>query len=75
MTVCWKNLHYAQELQKQAHNKGVKPRTYALGHIVWLNSKYIKIKQNWKLEAKSFGPFRMLHPVRKQVYKPKLPKQ
>ena len=25
MIVCQENLHYAQELQKQAHNKGVKP--------------------------------------------------
>ena len=30
MIVCRENLHHAQELQKQAHNKGVKPRSYAL---------------------------------------------
>ena len=29
MTVCRENLYHAQELQKQAYNKGVKPRSYA----------------------------------------------
>ena len=57
MTVCRENLHHAQELQKQAHNKGVKPRSYAPGDKVWLNSKYIKTKRNRKLEAKFFRPF------------------
>ena len=27
------------------------------------------------MEAKFFGPFRMLHPVGKQAYKPELPKK
>ena len=27
MTVCHENLYHTQELQKQAHNKGVKPRS------------------------------------------------
>ena len=67
--VCRKNLHHAQELQKRAHNKNVKPKSYAFGDKVWLNSKYIKTKQNRKLEAKFFGPFRVLHLVEKQVYK------
>ena len=44
MTVCHENLHHAQELQKQAHDKGVKPRSYAFSNKVWLNSKYIKTK-------------------------------
>ena len=57
MTVCRKNLQHAQDLQKQAHDKGTKPRSYGPGDKVWLNSKYIKTKQNWKLEAKFFGPF------------------
>ena len=65
MTVCWKNFYHAQKLQKQAHNKGVKPRNYAPSDKVWLNSKYIKTKQNRKLEAKFFGPFWVLHPVGK----------
>ena len=38
MIVYWENLHHAQELQKQAHNKGVKPQSYAPGNKVWLNS-------------------------------------
>ena len=73
--VCRKNPHYAQELQKQAYNKGVKLRGYALGEKIWLNSKYIKTKRNRKLEAKFFGPFRVLHPVEKQTYMSKLPKK
>ena len=38
MTVCRENLHNTQELEKQAHNKGVKPRSYASSDKVWLNS-------------------------------------
>ncbi len=75
MAVCRENFQYAQELQKQYHNKYAKPRSYALGDKVWLNSKYIKTKRNWKLEAKFFGPFRVLHPVGKQAYKIELPKK
>ncbi len=30
MTVCRETLHHAQELQKRADDKGVKPRSYAL---------------------------------------------
>ena len=73
--VCQKNPHNAQELQKQAHNKGVKPRSYAPSEKVWLNNKYIKTKRNRKLEIKFFGPFRVLHPVEKQAYKLELPKK
>ena len=73
--VCRKNLYHAQELQKRAHNKGVKPRSYASGDKVWLNSKYIKTKQNRKLEAKFFGPFRVFHPVGKQADKLELPRK
>ena len=75
MIVCRENLHHAQELQKRAHDKGVKPRSYAPGDKVWLNSKYIKTKRNRKLEAKFFGPFRVLHPVGKQAYKLELPRK
>ena len=74
MIVCQKNLYYAQELEKQANNKGVKSWSYAPGKKVWLNSKYIKIKHNQKLEAKFFGPFQVLHSVEKQAYKLKLSK-
>ena len=65
MIVWWDNLHHAQELQKRAHDKEVKPRSYALGKKLWLNSKYIKIKHKWKLEAKFFGPLQLLYPVGK----------
>ena len=75
MTVCQENLHHAQELQKQAHNKGVKPKSYASDDKVWLNNKYLKTKQNRKLEAKFFRPVRVLHPVGKQAYKLKLPRK
>ena len=75
MAVCRKNLQHAQDLQKRANNKGTKPRSYASGDKVWLNSKYIKTKWNRKLEAKFFGPFRVLHPVGKQVYKLELPRK
>ena len=67
--VCRENLYYAQKLQKRAHNKGVKPKSYAPGGKVWLNSKYIKTKRNQKLKAKFFEPLWVLHPVRKQAYK------
>ena len=40
-----------------------------------MNSRYIKTKCNRKLEAKFFGPFRVLHPVGKQAYKLELPKK
>lgn len=52
MTSCYKNLQYVQDLEKQAHDKNIKSRSYALGNQIWLNAMYIKIKQNWKLETK-----------------------
>ena len=69
IVVYCKNLYHVQELPKRAHNKGVKPRNYAPGKKIWLNSKYIKTKQNIKLKAKFFGPFRVLHLAGKQAYK------
>ena len=75
MTVCQQNLYYAQELQKQAHNKFVKPRSYASGDKVWLSSNHLKTKRNCKLEAKFLGPFQVLHPISKQAYKLELPKK
>ena len=54
MTICQEKLYYAYKLWKQAYNKGIKPRSYALSNNIWLNSKYIKTKQNQKLEAKHF---------------------
>ena len=72
-SVCRKNLQHAQELQKRYHDKYAKPGSYAPGDKVCLNSKYIKTKQNCKLEFKFFGSFRVLHPVGKQAYKLELP--
>ena len=69
------NLYHAQEIQKQAHNKRVKPQSYAPGEKIWLNSKYLKTKRNCKLEAKFLGFFWVLHPVGKQAYKLELPKK
>ena len=75
MIVCQQNLHHAQELQKRAHNKGVKPQSYASDDKVWLISKHLKTKQNRKLKAKFLGPFQVLHLVGKQTYKLELPKK
>ena len=46
IAVSRKNLQHVQKLQKQAHNKGIKPRNYTLSKKVCLNSKYIKTKRN-----------------------------
>ena len=75
MTICQQNFYYAQELQNRAHNKSIKPQSYALGDKVWLSSKHLKTKWNCKLEAKFLGPFRVLYPVGRQVYKLELPKR
>ena len=73
--VCQENLHHAQKLQKRAHDKGVKPWSYAPSEKIWLNSKYIKTKHNRKLEAKFFEPFQVLHPTGKKAYKIEIPKK
>ena len=57
IAVCQQNLYHAQELQKQAHNKGVKPQSYVPGDKVWLNNKHLRTKRNYKLEAKFLGLF------------------
>ncbi len=57
MKVCCQNLLHAWELQKKAHDKGVKYRSFAPSKKIWLNSIYIKTKMNKKLESKFFGPF------------------
>ncbi len=71
--ICCQNLFHLQKLQKRAHDKGPKSRSYAPGKKVWLNSKYIKTKRNKKLESKFFGPFWVLHTVGKQAYNLELP--
>ena len=50
------------------------PRRYTLNNKIWLNSKYIKTKQNCKLEFRFFDLFQILDLVKSQVYKLKLPK-
>ena len=68
INVYCQNFLPAQDLQKRAHDKRVKLQSYAPGEKVWLNSKHIKTKRNWKFEAKFSGPFWILHPVGKQAY-------
>ena len=75
IVVYCKNLYHAQKLQKRAHDKGVKPRSYAPSKKIWLNSKYTKTKHNRKLEAKFFGLFQVLYPIEKQIYKLELSKK
>ena len=65
MIVYQENLYHTQELQKRAHNKATKPRSYVSSNKIWLNSIYMKTKQNQKLEVKFFGLCRVLHPVNK----------
>ena len=62
MSAYRENLEYAQELQKQSHDKGTKPRSYVPREKVGLNSKYIKTECNRKLEAKFFRFFRNFIP-------------
>ena len=57
MTFYQENLYHIQKLQKWAHNRSVKPWSYAPGNKIWLNNKYIKTKRNWKLEVKFFKLF------------------
>ena len=57
MAVCQQNLHHAQELQKRAHDKEVKPRSYAPGDKIWLSSKHLRTKRNCKLKAKFLSHF------------------
>ncbi len=69
MKICYQNLLYTQELQTRAHNKGIKSCSYTPSKKIWLNSKYIKTKQNQKFENKFFGPFQVFYIIKKQVYK------
>lgn len=75
MTVYQQNIYHTQKLQKRAHDKGVKPQSYASGDKVWLSSKHLKTMRNRKLEAKFLSSFRVLHPIGKQAYKLELPKK
>ena len=55
MNVYYQNLLYTQDLQKQAHDKRMKPWSYVLGEMV--NSKHIKTKRNRKFKIKFYRPF------------------
>ena len=63
--VYYQNLLYVQKLQKRAHVKEIKSHSYAPSKKIWLNSKYIKIKRNKKLQNKFFGPFQVFYVVKK----------
>lgn len=52
--ICKKNLNY---VEKYVNNKSVKPKNYDYNKKIWLNNKYIKIKQNWKLDTQFFETF------------------
>lgn len=69
ISICQQNLLHAQQLQKCAYNKDIKPCSCTLGKKIWLCGKYIKTKRNWKLEAKFFRSFQVFHPVHKQAYR------
>lgn len=69
------NLYHTHELQKQAYNEAIKPKGYVSDNKVWLNSKYIKTKHNYKLIIRFFGFFPILHLVENQIYKLDLPKK
>ena len=75
MIVCHKNIYHIQELQKSVQNKSIKLNSYILDDKVWLNGKYIKTKQNKKLETKFFGLFQVLYSINKQANKLKLSKK
>ena len=67
MIVYRKNLYYTQKLQKRTYDKNVKPKNFIFNNKVWLKTKYIKTKQNQKLETKFFKPFQIFYLIRKQV--------
>ncbi len=69
MEVRYQNLLYTKKLKTKAYDKRVKSCSYAPDEKVWLNSKYIKTKQNKKLENKFFASFQVFHVVEKQAYK------
>ena len=44
--ICKENIYHILKPLKQANDKNIKLRSFFLSNKVWLNSKYIKIKQN-----------------------------
>ena len=46
MIICRENIYHTEKPQKKTYNKGVRPKNYIFNDKIWLNIKYIKIKQN-----------------------------
>ena len=75
MSVYKKNSQHAHQFQKYSHDKIAKSKSYTPKVKVGLNNKYIKTKQNRKLEFKFYDSFRILYKVGKQTYKLELLKR
>ena len=61
-------------MQAKHYNSKHKPRKYNIGDFVYLNSQNIKsTRLSKKLNWKFYGPYKVIEPVSKQVYKLKLP--
>lgn len=65
ITIFCENFYTAQKTQKKTNYKNIKPRNYAFNNKDYINSKYIKIKPNKKIEAKFFELFKILNLVGK----------
>ena len=65
MTICRKNLHHAQKLQKQAPNKNITLKNYVFNYKIGLNSKHMKTKKNRKFKNKFFRPLQVLYLIGK----------
>lgn len=63
------NLAKSQELQILQYNKHVKKRIYQSEKSVWLRENYIKTKQNFKLEYKYLGRFKIVKTVENNTYR------
>lgn len=48
MILCRENLYHTQKFQKQAYSNSFNLKSYAFDNKIWLNSNYIKTKQNHK---------------------------
>lgn len=57
-----KSLLYLK-ITKKAYNKKVKTKSYTNSQKIWLNSKLIKNKKNYKLETNFFQLFYVLYVV------------
>lgn len=69
MIIYKKSFYYIKKLQKRYYNKHEKSRSYFSSKKVLLNSKNINTYQNYKLNTKFFGSFKVFHLIRKQLYK------